>query len=161
MASEHSVPKLVGSVLLCEAAGGIGSMFTRNSLKEWYPNLEKPSFTPPGWIFGPVWALLYALMRASFYVAERQHEDGSGEARASRVLFGIQLVLNTLWSYVFFGRRSPAWALVEIGFLWAAIVATILTFSKVSKMTTLLMLPYLLWTSFATVLNYEVWRLKA
>ena len=161
MASEHSVPKLVGSVLLCEAAGGIGSIFTLDGLKEWYPNLEKPSFTPPGWVFGPVWTLLYALMGASFYAAERQQEEGSDEVRASRVLFGIQLVLNALWSYVFFGRRAPGWALVEIGFLWAAILATIVAFSRVSKTAALLMLPYLLWTSFATLLNYEVWRLNA
>ena len=160
MASEHSVPKLVGSVLLCEVVGGIGSIFTRDSLKEWYPNLEKPSFTPPDWVFGPVWTLLYTLMGVSFYVAERQQEEGSSEARASRILFGIQLVLNALWSYVFFGRRSTGWALVEIGFLWAAIVATILAFSKVSKTAALLMLPYLLWTSFATLLNYEIWRLN-
>lgn len=161
MASEHSVPKLVGSVLLCEAAGGIGSTFTRNSLKEWYPNLEKPSFTPPDWVFGPVWALLYALMGTSFYVAERQQEEDSGQAGASRVLFGIQLVLNTLWSYVFFGRRSPGWALVEIGFLWVAIVGTILAFSRLSKTAALLMLPYLLWTSFAAFLNHKIWRLNS
>jgi tryptophan-rich sensory protein len=160
MASEHSIPKLVGSVLLCEAAGGIGSIFTRDSLKEWYPSLEKPSFTPPGWVFGPVWTSLYALMGASFYVAERQQEEGSNEAKASRVLFGIQLVLNALWSYVFFGRRSPSWALVEIVFLWAAIVATTVTFWRISRTAALLMLPYLLWTSFATLLNYKIWSLN-
>ena len=160
MASEHSIPKLVGSVLLCEAAGGIGSIFTRDSLKEWYPSLEKPSFTPPGWVFGPVWTSLYALMGASFYVAERQQEEGSNEGKASRVLFGIQLVLNALWSYVFFGRRSPSWALVEIVFLWAAIVATTVTFWRISRTAALLMLPYLLWTSFATLLNYKIWSLN-
>ena len=160
MASEHSIPKLVGSVLLCEAAGGIGSIFTRDSLKEWYPSLKKPSFTPPGWVFGPVWTSLYALMGASFYVAERQQEEGSNEPKASRVLFGVQLVLNVLWSYVFFGRRSPSWALVEIVVLWAAIVATTVTFWRISRTAALLMLPYLLWTSFATLLNYKIWSLN-
>ena len=159
MATEHSIPKLVGSVLLCEAAGGIGSIFTRDSLEDWYPKLEKPSFTPPSWVFGPAWTLLYALMGASLYVASRQQGENGSRVQTSRGLFGIQLVLNVLWSYVFFKRRSPGWAVIEIGFLWAAIVATTLSFWKLSKTAALLLLPYLLWTSFALLLNYEIWRL--
>lgn len=160
MAGERSIPKLIGWVLLCEAAGGIGSIFTRDSLKDWYPTLEKPSFTPPSWVFGPVWTLLYALMGASLYMAGRQRVDDGSVVQVSRALFGIQLVLNVLWSYVFFKRRSPGWAVVEIGFLWAAIVATTLAFSKISRMAALLLLPYLLWTSFAAALNYRIWRLN-
>jgi benzodiazapine receptor len=160
VAGERSIPKLIGWVLLCEAAGGIGSIFTRDSLKDWYPTLEKPSFTPPSWVFGPVWTLLYALMGASLYMAGRQRVDDGSVVQVSRALFGIQLVLNVLWSYVFFKRRSPGWAVVEIGFLWAAIVATTLAFSKISRMAALLLLPYLLWTSFAAALNYRIWRLN-
>ena len=109
MANEHSVKRLVGSVLLCEAAGGIGATLTRNGLRDWYPKLDKPSFTPPGWVFGPVWTLLYAIMGYSLYVVSQQQrgEDG-GEVRSSRILFGVQLMLNVLWSYVFFGCRFPA-----------------------------------------------------
>ncbi len=158
--AKHSIPKFVGSVLLCEAAGGIGSIFTRDSLEDWYPNLEKPSFTPPSWVFGPVWTLLYALMGGSLYVASRQRGASGDVVRTSRVLFGIQLVLNVLWSYVFFGRRSPGWAAVEIAFLWGAIVATTLAFWRISKTAALLLLPYLLWTSFAVLLTYEIWRLN-
>ena len=159
MADERSTTKLIGSVLLCEAAGGIGSIFTRDSVEDWYPKLEKPSFTPPGWIFGPVWTLLFALMGISLYVVSQQREEG-GAPRTSHVLFGIQLVLNVLWSYLFFGRRSPGWALVEIVFLWAAIAATTGAFWRVSRTAALLLLPYLLWTSFAALLNYEIWCLN-
>ena|SRR5215208_4394196 len=161
MASENSIPKLVGSVLLCEAAGAAGSIYTYNSVRDWYPTLEKPSFTPPSWVFAPVWTLLYALMGLSLYLAsERREEEDEGLWQASKALFGTQLVLNVLWSYVFFGRRSPGWALVEILFLWAAIVATTLTFLRISKTAGLLLLPYLLWTSFAVILNRSIWHLN-
>ena len=159
MAAEHSIPKLVGTVLHCQVAGGIGSIFSNEGIRGWYPKLEKPSFTPPSWVFGPVWTLLYAMMGVSLYVAERERAEGSNVVPASRALVGIQLVLNALWSYVFFKRRSPGWALVEIGFLWAAIAATTVAFWKVSRTAALLLLPYLLWTSFAVLLNrYEKGR---
>ena len=161
MASESSIPKLVGSVLLCEAAGGVGSIFTYDAVRDWYPKLEKPSFTPPGWVFGPVWTVLYAMMGISLYLAsQRRTQEHDDLWRTSRALFGIQLALNALWSYVFFGRRAPGWALVEILFLWVAIVATTQAFLKISRTAGLLLLPYLLWTSFAAVLNRSIWRLN-
>src|SRR5215212_4493759 len=127
MADEGSIKKLVGSVLLCEAAGGIGSVLAREGLEEWYPRLEKPSFNPPDWVFGPVWTLLYALMGVSFYIAERRGVE-EGARTAPRVFFGAQLALNVLWTYAFFGRRSPGWALVEITFLLFAVAATTWSF---------------------------------
>jgi tryptophan-rich sensory protein len=161
MASESSIPKLVGSVLLCEGAGAVGSIYTYEGVRDWFPNLEKPSFTPPGWVFAPVWTVLYALMGLSLHLAsERRSEEDEDLWQASKALFGIQLVLNVLWSYVFFGRRSPGWALVEISFLWAAIVATTLAFYRISKTAGLLLLPYLLWSSFAVVLNGSIWHLN-
>jgi tryptophan-rich sensory protein len=161
MASERSIPKLVGSVLLCEGAGAVGSIYTYKGVREWYPNLEKPSFTLPSWVFAPVWTVLYAMMGLSLYLAsERRSEEDEGLWQASKALFGIQLILNVLWSYVFFGRRSPGWALVEILFLWAAIVATTLAFYRISRTAGLLLLPYLLWSSFAVVLNGSIWRLN-
>jgi tryptophan-rich sensory protein len=161
MASENSIPKLVGSVLLCEAVGAIGSIYTYDSVRDWYPKLEKPSYTPPSWVFAPVWTLLYAMMGLSLYLASQRHtEEDGGLWRASRVLFGTQLALNALWSYVFFGRRAPGWALLEILFLWVAISATMLAFLKISRTAALLLLPYLLWSSFALVLNHSIWRLN-
>jgi translocator protein len=161
MASENSIPKLVGSVLLCEAVGGIGSIYTYDSVRDWYPKLEKPSYTPPSWVFAPVWTLLYAMMGLSLYLASQRHtEEDGGLWRASRMLFGTQLALNALWSYVFFGRRAPGWALLEILFLWVAITATMLAFFKISRTAALLLLPYLLWSSFAVGLNHSIWRLN-
>jgi translocator protein len=106
-----------------------------------------------------VWTLLYAMMGVSLYIGSRHGEDG-GAWRVGRVLFGLQLVLNVLWSYVFFGRRSPGWALVEIAFLWVAIAATTAAFWKISRTAGLLLLPYLLWTTFAGLLNGSIWRLN-
>jgi benzodiazapine receptor len=161
MASGNSIPKLVGSVLLCEAAGVLGSTYTYEGVRNWYPRLEKPSFTPPGWVFAPVWTLLYAMIGLSLYLAsQHSREEDDRVWQASRVLFGTQLALNVLWSYVFFGRRAPGWALVEIVFLWVAITATIVAFLKISRSAALLLLPYLLWTSFAAVLNHSIWRLN-
>lgn len=159
MADGRSIAKLVGTVAACEAVGGIGAYLSRDGLREWYPKIEKPSFTPPGSVFGPTWTLLYALMGASLWLAEEWGEDGAAK-RTSRVLFGTQLLLNVLWTYVFFGRRAPGWALVEVAVLLAAIVATAASFSKVSRTAALLLVPYLLWTGFASVLNFSVWRLN-
>src|ERR671921_2869420 len=157
MADGRSMAKLVGAVVACEAAGGIGAFLSRQGLREWYPTLRKPSFTPPGWVFGPTWTLLYALMGASLWLAEERGEDNDATKQTSRVLFGAQLFLNVLWTYVFFGRRAPGWALVEVAVLFVAIAATAASFSKVSRTAALLLVPYLLWTSFASVLNFSVW----
>jgi tryptophan-rich sensory protein len=104
MVDGRSKAKLVGSMVACEAAGGIGALLSRQGLREWYSTLRKPSFTPPGSYFGPTWTLLYALMGASLWMAEERGEDGATKG-ASRTLFGAQLLLNVLWTYVFFGRR--------------------------------------------------------
>ncbi|WP_047865858.1 TspO/MBR family protein [Rubrobacter aplysinae] len=160
MSEGVSVPKLLGSVLACEAAGVVGAISTSRGVNDWYPRIEKPSFTPPGWVFGPVWTTLYAMMGVAYSLVSQRGDDGGDLHRASRVLFWTQLALNVLWSYLFFGRRRPGWALLEIAFLWSAIVATTAAFSKLSRTAALLMVPYLLWTSFAAVLNLSIWRLN-
>lgn len=150
--------KLVLAVLICQSAGVIGSVFTTSSLESWYQKLVKPSFNPPGWLFGPVWISLYLLMGISLYLVWiRRPEQGTF---AALVFFGIQLLLNTLWSVVFFGLQRPGLAFLEILFLFTAILVTAFLFFKISRPAAYLMIPYLIWVGFASVLNYFIWRLN-
>ncbi len=143
---------ILGSVLVCEAAGLIGSLFTRPSIAGWYAGLAKPSFRPPNWIFAPVWTALYALMGIAAYLI---YEKGVKRADVRKALayFAVQLVLNVLWSIVFFGAHSLLGGVIVILLLWALILATILLFSRISKAAACLLVPYILWVSFATVLT--------
>ena len=145
--------RLIVSIVICQAAGFIGSFSTRNSITTWYKGLEKPSFNPPNWIFAPVWTLLYLLMGISLYLAWMGKADSDIKNYAMFV-FGIQLVLNTAWSIIFFGFQSPMWGFIEIIFMWVSIAATIFMFYKISPTAAYLLVPYLLWVSFASVLNY-------
>ena len=136
--------KLLASVLICQFAGIVGSIFTVSSIDNWYSLLEKPIFNPPSWVFFPVWTLLYTLMGISLYIVwEKGVHDR--DVKIGLIFFGIQLILNTLWSFLFFGLRSPYYGLVEIVFLWLAIILTIVQFSKVSKIASYLLVPYFLW----------------
>lgn len=150
---------LVGSILLCQAVGVLGAFATRSSRRIWYPRLKKPSFQPPPSVFGPVWTALYTLMGIAAFLVRRQEPV---DIRVGRALttFRAQLVLNGLWSFLFFGRRSPVAGLADIGALWATLVVTVVRFFRVSRPAGLLLIPYLLWTSFATVLNFSIWRLN-
>ena len=132
----------------------------RRSVTTWYPTLKKPSFTPPSWVFGPVWTTLYLLMGVSLYLI-RTRGTAAGAPGVAGKLFMLQLLLNALWSFIFFGLRSPGWALVEIVGLWAALMLTIRAVARVSRPAAVLLVPYLLWTSFALVLNAAIWRLNA
>lgn len=152
--------KLAAMVVGCEAAGVIGAMATTDALKTWYPGLKKPSFNPPNAVFGPVWTLLYGLMGIALYLVSQPNPGNRRVVRLAQLVFGLQLGLNMLWSFLFFGRRSPLLALIEIVFLWLAIVLTVLAFAKVSRPAALLLLPYLFWTSFAAALNFSIWRLN-
>ena len=150
---------LIGSILVCEAAGGAGAIVTASAVNTWYPSLRKPAFNPPSWIFAPVWTLLYLMMGVSLFLTRRRKLQ---DARATPVLrlFTLQLLLNALWSVIFFGLKSPRGALVEIAALWAALVMTIGAMYRVSRPGALLLLPYLLWVSFAATLNLAIWRLN-
>ena len=152
--------KLLASVLLCQFSGAIGSIFTAYSLENWYLLLEKPTFTPPPQIFFPVWVTLYTLMGISFYLV---WEKGLQEQKVKKgmLIFGIQLSLNVIWSFLFFGLKSPYYAFVEIILLWLAIFLTILKFREISKMASYLLFPYILWVSFAALLNYYLWILNS
>ena len=151
--------KLLASVLLCQFAGAVGSVFTASSLANWYSLLEKPVFNPPSWVFFPVWTLLYTLMGISLYIVwDKGLHDR--EVKIGLLIFGIQLVLNSLWSFLFFGLRSPYYGFVEIIFLWLAIFLTIVQFRNISKTASYLLVPYILWVSFAALLNYYLWTLN-
>lgn len=152
--------KLLVSVLLCQFAGAIGSVFTAPSLENWYLLLEKPAFTLPSRIFFPAWVILYTLMGISFYLV-REKGLQEQEVKTGLVIFGIQLGLNVLWSFLFFGLKSPYYAFVEIILLWLAIFLTILKFRKISKIASYLLFPYILWVSFAMLLNYYIWILNS
>jgi tryptophan-rich sensory protein len=151
--------RLVIFVLICESAGIIGSIFTTPSIPGWYAGLAKPPFNPPNWIFGPVWITLYALMGiAAFLIFEKG--IGKKEVRKALAVFAAQLVLNSLWSIVFFGAHQILGAAVLILLLWAMILATIRLFRRISGTAAGLLIPYLLWVSFATVLNISLYGLN-
>ena len=151
--------KAMACILLCLAAGGIGSAFTAPAIPEWYATLVKPSFSPPSWIFAPAWTLLYIMMGlAAALVWQKGLQDP--RVRASLVAFLLQLILNMAWSALFFGLRSPLYGLVDILFLWAMILVTIAQFSKVSIPAALLLIPYVLWVTFASGLNLGIFLLN-
>jgi len=151
--------KLLVSLAACFVAGFTGSIFTRVAIPNWYALLQKPVFTPPDWLFAPVWFLLYVLMGISAFLVWRK---GIKEfhVREGLIIFVIQLVLNILWSYAFFGLKSPLWGLVVIVPLWTAILLTMINFYRVSKTASLLLLPYILWVSYATALNFSIYLLN-
>jgi tryptophan-rich sensory protein len=149
---------LLTAIGICEGVGIAGGICTAQSVSTWYQTLNKPSFNPPGWIFAPVWTTLYAMMGlACFLIYQKKETKG---APAALFIFSVQLALNLLWSVLFFCMKTPAGALIEIIFLWAAILLTTILFWKISKRSAILLLPYLLWVSFASVLNFEIWRLN-
>lgn len=150
--------KLIVSLVMCQLAGLLGSLFTAPAIPKWYTSLQKPSFTPPSWLFSPVWIFLYVLMGLTLYILWQAHSRR--EVKTARVFFAIQLILNVLWSVIFFGLKSPMAAFIEIIVLFLAILLTILISFKVSKTAGYLLLPYIIWVSFAAVLNYFFWKLN-
>lgn len=152
--------KLVFSIAVCQVAGIFGSFATVPSIPTWYAQLKKPAFNPPNWLFSPVWIALYVLMGISLFLVLRK-PIGERGVKIALVFFAVQLVLNSLWSVMFFGLKVPFLAFLEIILLWCMIFFTIFLFSKISKTAAVLLVPYILWVSFASVLNYFLWRLNA
>jgi translocator protein len=151
--------KLVASIILCQLAGLIGSIFTTPTIPTWYESLKKPFFSPPNLIFGPVWVSLYLLMGISLFVIWQRRKNNF-QTKKGLILFFVQLILNAFWSVAFFGLKSPFLGLINIILLWFAIFFTIQHFVKISKIAALLLLPYILWVSFAVVLNFSLWILN-
>lgn len=150
--------KLVLAVVICYAAAAVGGFATANAVSGWYATVNKPSFNPPNWLFGPVWSLLYTMMAIALWGVWKQ--EMSSAVSTAMIWFFIQLVLNSLWSFAFFYFESPAAGLFVIIPLWIAILITILKFWPIASWTAYLLIPYLLWVSFATLLNAAIWWLN-
>ncbi len=151
--------KLIIAIVVCQLAGIIGSFFTASSIPTWYATIVRPSIAPPNWVFAPVWTTLFALMGIAAFLIWKKGLDRK-DVRIALWIFAGQLVLNTLWSIIFFGLQSPGAAFIEIIFLWLAILASMITFCKISRAAAYLLIPYILWVSFAAYLNYAIWMLN-
>jgi translocator protein len=156
----RSALALIGFLTACFAVAGLGSVITTPQTIPggWYGTLDKPFFSPPSWLFGPVWSILYFLIAVSGWLVWRQR--GFSGARVAMLLFFGQLTLNFVWSAIFFGLQAPGLALVEILILWGAILLTALVFRPLSRLAAVLLLPYLAWVTFAAVLNAAIWWLN-
>lgn len=141
------------------ASGAGGAYFTTSSVGTWYQQLQKPAFTPPSWVFAPAWTVLYILMAVAMWLVWLEEKPGI-QVTPTQMVWLVQLALNVGWSIIFFGLRQPGLALAEVILLWSTILATTFVFSRWSKAAGILMVPYLLWVSFAAVLNFEIWRLN-
>jgi len=158
-ARSRDILKLVVSIAACQCAGLIGSIFTMPAIPTWYETLAKPSFTPPSWLFAPAWVTLYILMGVAAFLIWRKGLD-IRNVKTALIIFLVQLVLNALWSAIFFGAKSLIGGAVVIVLLWIAILFTILRFFKISAAAGGLLIPYILWVSFASVLNISILALN-
>lgn len=151
---------LVGAIIVVELLGGSGSLFTAQGLGVWYDTLQQPTLSPPGWVFGVVWPLLFALMGTALWLVWRHAPANPRATRLSGVAFGLQFGFNIGWSAVFFGVREIGWGLAVIGGLWLLILVTIIAFDRVDRRAAALLVPYLAWVTFAAYLNYQFWMLN-
>jgi len=154
----EKILQLFFSILLCQTAGIIGSVFTAKTVSTWYLTLEKPAFSPPNWLFGPVWLTLYTIMGISFFLIWTSQEKAH-----LRYLnfFIVHLALNAVWSIIFFGYQQTFMAFIILILLWIMILFLIIGFWKVSRLAGLLLIPYLAWVSFAGLLNFQIWILNS
>ena len=154
------ISKILVVVVTCLVIGYFSGMVTRSAIMTWYPTLVKPSFNPPNWIFAPVWSMLYVMMGVAAGLVWVRMEQEKAVVKKALVFFAIQLALNALWSYLFFGLKNPMLAGIEIIILWLMIYETYTKFVKINKIAGYLFIPYLLWVSFAMVLNGSIWWLN-
>ncbi len=151
--------KLIISLLIPLAIGSISAIFTVKAIPGWYAQLNKPWFNPPNWIFSPVWTTLYILMGIALWLVWKA--DAANKLKQTAlVVFGLQLALNFFWSLIFFREHQLGWAFVEIIALWLLILLTVISFAKINKTAAWLLVPYICWVSFASILNYTIWQLN-
>jgi tryptophan-rich sensory protein len=151
---------LLGFFLLTAAAAALGSVVTIPNVDSWYAQLRKPPWTPPSWLFGPVWSLLYALMAVAAWMVWRRPDVDPQARRNALGCWGFQLALNAAWSWLFFGFQKPGLAFVELISLWLLILATLISFARIDRLAAALLVPYLLWVTFAGALNGAIYRLN-
>ena len=155
----YEIPKLMVSIIIVLIVGAIGSVATSPQIPVWYATLARPAWAPPNWLFPVVWTILYILIGISLFLVWRKGLE-SKQAKVALVVFAVQLGLNLLWSLVFFGLHSIAGGLVIILMLWMAILANIIVFYRISRWAGLILLPYLVWVSIASYLNYSIYLLN-
>jgi benzodiazapine receptor len=152
--------KILIFVATCVGVGYLSGVVTRSSVETWFPTLIKPGFNPPSWVFAPVWSFLYIIMGIAAGLVWGRIDFEKEAVRKALMFFAIQFALNAIWSLLFFGLKNPLLALVEIVILWLMIYETFLKFTKIDKVAGYLFIPYILWVSFATVLNASIWWLN-
>jgi len=152
--------KIAIALIVCLLVGYSASVVTRPSVESWYPTLIKPIFNPPNWIFMPMWTLLYILMAVAAGLVWDKIKEQNEVVKKALAFFLIQLTLNAIWSYLFFGLKNPMLALIEIALLWLMIYETYLKFIKINKTAGYLLIPYLAWVAFAAILNASIWWLN-
>lgn len=156
----NKIAKIAIALVVCLMVGYSASIVTRPSVETWYPTILKPSFNPPNWIFMPVWTLLYILMAVAAGLVWDKIKEQNQEVKKALGFFLVQLILNAIWSYLFFGLKNPMLALIEIALLWLMIYETYLKFVKINKTAGYLLIPYMAWVSFAGILNASIWWLN-
>lgn len=157
-ARPHPIRGFLLWLALCTATSGIGALASANA-RSFYAELAQPAWSPPGWVFGPVWSLLFLAMAVAAWLVWRVPEESKSRSLALR-LFVVQLVANALWSWLFFAWRLGGWAFAEVLLLWALIAATLVAFWRIRPAAGWLLLPYLAWVTFASALNYTLWRMN-
>jgi translocator protein len=158
MSKLNSFWKLVIAIIISEGIGLVGSVFTAPAIPGWYKTLARPEIAPPNWVFAPVWTTLFLLMGIALWLVWKKSEQVN--IKPAVWVYALQLVLNLGWSILFFGLHNPGLAFLEIIVLWFAILLTIIRFAKVSKLAAWLLVPYILWVSFASYLNFSLWQLN-
>ena len=156
----NKIVKIVLLLIICLAISYFSGTVTREAITDWYPTLIKPSFNPPNWIFAPVWTALYIMMGIAAGLVWNKIEVQKEAVKKALIFFAIQLGLNALWSYLFFGLHNPMLAGLEIVVLWLMIYETYVQFSKMNKIAGYLLVPYIAWVSFAAILNASIWWLN-
>ncbi|MDZ4796109.1 MAG: TspO/MBR family protein [Bacteroidota bacterium] len=156
----NNTSKLIISIIIPVAIGATAGFFTTTGVGSWFQTINKPSWNPPSWIFGPVWTTLYILMGIALFLVWKS-DASEVQKKTAILLFAVQLVLNFCWSFIFFNQEQPGWAFVEIVVMWVAILLTIFAFGNISKTAAWLLVPYISWVSFATILNYTIWKLNS